>query len=177
MLLVGPARAQLVSSADSSAWRPFQIGFSAAAFVTILEGPDAPERYQLYGRYRMMPRWTARAAVRYEQLFTDGQELDLGVRLGADYVLRDDGRLQLYAGVDAIGGYERQLNDNRTVRLGGAPLFGMLLYITDYLSLSVEPRLVATYRYFDKRGSFAADADEWAVELKGNGLLIVSIHF
>jgi len=184
-LVVGAAHAQ---PADSTEWRPVQVGFSAAAFVSILEGPDAPENYQLYGRVRATPHWTLRGAVRYphwtlrgavryEHLFSDEQEIEAAARVGVDYVLRDDGRLQLYAGIDAVGGYERFLNYDRTYRIGGAPVFGMLVFVTDYLSLSVEPRLVATYAYFDNRGGNSANVDEWSVDLKGDSLLIVSFHF
>lgn len=174
VLLMGAAHAQ---PADSTEWRPVQVGFSAAAFVSILEGPDAPENYQIYGRVRATRHWTVRAAVRYEHLISDEQEIETAARLGVDYVLRDDGRLQLYAGVDAVGGYERFLNDDRTYRVGGAPVFGMLVFVTDYLSFSVEPRLVATYAYFDNRGGNSANVDEWSVDLKGDSLLIVSVHF
>jgi hypothetical protein len=173
-LLPGPVLAQ---PADSAEWRPVQVGFSAAGLVSILEGPDAPENYQIYGRVRATRHWTARAAVRYEHLLSDEQEIETAARVGLDYVLRDDGRLQLYAGLDAVGGYDRFRNDDRTYRLGGAPVFGMLLFVTDYLSLSVEPRLVATYAYFDNRGGNSANADEWSVDLKGDSLLIVSVHF
>ena len=163
-------------SADSTEWRPYQVGFSVAGFVTILDGPDAPENYQIYGRYRMTPHWTLRTAVRYEHRFADDQELDLTGRMGLDYVVRDDGRLQLYAGLDAVGGYERAFNDDKTYRIGAAPVFGMLVFVTDFLSFSVEPRLVALYSYFDNPGN-SPNADEWTVELKGDSLLIISVHF
>ena len=175
-LCAGIAHAQNPSSADSTEWRPYQVGFSAAAFVSILEGPNAPENYQFYGRYRLTRQWTLRTAVRYEHQFSDNQSLDLTARTGLDYVVRDDGRLQLYVGLDAVGGYDRAFNDDKTYRVGAAPVFGMLVFATDYLSFSVEPRLVALYSYFDNPGN-SPNADEWAVELKGDSLLIISIHF
>ena len=176
VLAAGAVCAQDRPSADSTEWRPYQVGFSVAGFVTILDGPDAPENYQIYGRYRMTPHWTLRTAVRYEHRFADDQELDLTGRMGLDYVVRDDGRLQLYAGLDAVGGYERAFNDDKTYRIGAAPVFGMLVFVTDFLSFSVEPRLVALYSYFDNPGN-SPNADEWTVELKGDSLLIISVHF
>ena len=176
VLATGGICAQDGPSADSTEWRPYQVGFSVAGFVTILDGPDAPENYQIYGRYRMTPHWTLRTAVRYEHRFADDQELDLTGRMGLDYVVRDDGRLQLYAGLDAVGGYERAFNDDKTYRIGAAPVFGMLVFVTDFLSFSVEPRLVALYSYFDNPGN-SPNADEWTVELKGDSLLIISVHF
>ena len=176
VLCAGMTHAQAPLPADSTEWRPYQVGFSAAAFVSIFEGPDAPENYQLYGRYRMTRHWTLRTAIRYEHLFADEQELDLTTRMGLDYILRDNGRFQLYTGIDAIGGYDRFLNDDRTYRGGAAPLFGMLIFVTDYLSFSVEPRLVILYSYFENANS-PSNADEWTVELKGDDLLIISVHF
>ena len=52
----------------------------------------------------------------------------------------------------------------------------MLVFVTDHLSFSVEPRLVALYSYFDNPAP-SSNADEWTVDLKGDSLLIVSIHF
>jgi hypothetical protein len=176
VLVSGPVCAQDASSADSTAWRPYQVGISTSALITIFDGPDAPENYQFYGRYRLTRHWTLRTAVRYEHQFADEQELNLTARTGVDYIIRDDGRLQLYAGLDAVGGYDRAFNDDKTYRLGAAPLFGMLIFVTDYLSFSVEPRLVALYSYFDNPTP-SPDADQWTVGLKGDSLLIVSIHF
>ncbi|PSQ97475.1 MAG: hypothetical protein BRD55_02520 [Bacteroidetes bacterium SW_9_63_38] len=152
------------------------MGFSAADFVAVLNGPAAPEQYQIYGRYRLTRDWTLRTAARYRQLFAEDDRLELAVRIGADRVLRDGKRLQLYIGLDAIGGYDRSFGEDRTYRIGGAPLFGMLVFVTDYLSFSVEPRLVGLYSSFDNPAP-SPDADEWTVGLKGNNLLIVSLHF
>lgn len=143
----------------------------------ILEEADAPERYQVYGRYRTARDWSLRAALRYRHLFSGDQELDLATRMGVDRVLRTDGPLQLYGGIDVVTGYNQSLDGDRTYRLGGAPLLGVLLFVTPNVSLSVEPRLVALYSYFDNRAGNAADDDTLSIEVKGNGLLILSVHF
>lgn len=143
----------------------------------ILEEADAPERYQVYGRYRTTRDWSLRAALRYRHLFSGDQELDLTTRMGVDRVLRTDGPLQLYGGIDVVTGYNQSLGGDRTYRLGGAPLLGVLLFVTPNVSLSVEPRLVALYSYFDNRAGNAADDDTLSIEVKGNGLLILSVHF
>lgn len=153
------------------------MGFSAAAFITILDGADAPENYQLYGRYRVTRDWAVRTALRYEHLFNGEQELQLATRLGADYVVRETSRFQLYSGGDLVTGYDRFLNGDRTYRVGGAPVLGVLLYLTPHISLSVEPRLVATYTYFDNRAGGAANEESLSIEVKGDGLLILSVHF
>lgn len=176
LFVCGGARAQDAAPADSARWRPYQIGVSAAAFVTILEGADAPERYQVYGRYRATRDWALRAALRYEHLFSGGQDLELALRTGADRVVRTDGPLQVYGGLDLVAGYTQSLGGDRTYRLGGAPVLGLLLFVTPNVSLSVEPRLVALYSYFDNPGN-AADDETLSVEVKGNGLLLLSVHF
>jgi hypothetical protein len=176
LFVCGGARAQDAAPADSAQWRPYQVGVSAAALVTILEGADAPERYQVYGRYRTTRDWTLRAALRYEHLFSGGQDLELAARMGVDRVLRTDGPLQVYGGVDVVTGYDQSRGGDRTYRLGGAPVLGLLLFVTPNVSLSVEPRLVALYSYFDNRGN-AADDETLSVEVKGNGLLLLSVHF
>lgn len=162
---------------DSSRWRPYQIGFSAAAFVPLLERADAPERYQLYGRYRATRDWALRAALRYEHRFSGDQDLTLTTRMGVDRILRTDGPLRVYGGIDVVAGYNQSLGGDRTYRLGGAPVLGLLLFVTPNVSLSVEPRLVALYSYFDNRGGNAADDETLSVELQGDGLLILSVHF
>lgn len=176
LFVCGGARAQDAVPADSTRWRPYQIGFSAAAFVTILEGADAPERYQVYGRYRATRDWALRAALRYEHLFSGDQDLDLTARTGLDRVLRTDGPLRVYGGLDVVAGYTQSLGGDRTYRLGGAPVLGLLLFVTPNVSLSVEPRLVALYSYFDNPGN-AADDETLSVEVQGDGLLILSVHF
>ena len=176
LFLCGGARAQDAAPPDSTRWRPYQIGVSAAAFITILEGADAPERYQVYGRYRATPEWALRAALRYEHLFSGGQDLALSARTGLDRVLRTDGPLQVYGGVDVVAGITQDIGGDRTYRLGGAPVLGLLLFVTPNVSLSVEPRLVALYSYFDNRGN-AADDETLSVEVQGDGLLILSVHF
>jgi len=176
LLLSGAAHAQDRSAADSTRERPYQVGFSAAAFVKILEAADTPGRYQLYGRYRRTPHWTLRAALRYEQLFSGDDRVRLAARTGADYVFRESDRLQLYGGADLVAGYDRFANGTRTYRAGAAPVFGLLVYLTPYLSLSVEPRLVVAYTYADPTGG-EAPAESVSVAIKGDGLLILSVHF
>lgn len=177
LFLCGEARAQDAAPADSSRWRPYQIGLPAAAFVTILERADAPERYQVYGRYRVTRDWALRAALRYEHLFSGDQELELITRTGVDRIVRTDGPLQVYGGVDIVAGYNQSLDGDRTYRVGSAPVLGLLIFVTPNVSLSVEPRLVALYSYFNNRGGNAADDDTLSVEVKGNGLLLLSVHF
>lgn len=176
LFVCGGARAQDTAPADSTRWRPYQIGFSAAAFVTILEGADAPERYQVYGRYRATRDWALRAALRYQHLFSGDQDLEVTTRMGVDRILRTDGPLQVYGGIDVVAGYNQSLGGDRTYRLGGAPVLGLLVFVTPNVSLSVEPRLVALYSYFDNPGN-AADDETLSVEVQGDGLLILSVHF
>lgn len=176
LFFCGGARAQDAAPADSTQWRPYQIGFSAAAFVTILEGADAPERYQVYGRYRATRDWALRAALRYEHLFSGDQNLDLTARTGVDRLLRTDGPLRVYGGIDVVAGYTQSPGGDRTYRLGSAPVLGLLLFVTSNVSLSVEPRLVALYSYFDNPGN-AANDETLSVEVQGEGLLILSVHF
>lgn len=176
LLLTGRAHAQGRSAADTTRWRPYQVGFSAAAFVKILEAADAPGRYQLYGRYRRTPHWTLRAALRYEQLFGGDDRVRLAARTGTDYVVRESDRLQLYGGADLVAGYDRFANGTRSYRIGAAPVFGLLVFLTPYLSLSVEPRLVASYTYTNPTGGEAPE-ETASVAIKGDGLLILSVHF
>jgi hypothetical protein len=174
-------QAQVSSSPDSSEWRPYQIGFSTAAFLRIFESADAPAQYQIYGRYRATRRWTLRSALRYEhQIEEEDQEVQLGMRLGVDRVFYDAGHLQLYSGVDLVGRYEQFLNGERTYRGGIGPLLGILISITPSVSLSVEPRIVGTYVYEKSAdGAVESSSDEgrYAVQLRGDGLLILSVHF
>jgi hypothetical protein len=168
--------ARAVPPADSTQWHPYQVGFPTAAFITILRRADAPERYQVYGRYRVTRDWTLRAAVRYRHLFSEDQEVETSVRTGVDYVVREEGRFQLYGGVDLLTGYDRTLNGDQTFRVGSAPLLGLLFHVTPHLSLSVEPRLVALYSYFDNPAQLPDD-DTFSVEVKGEGLLFINVHF
>lgn len=177
VILAGTVQAQDASPADSSQFRPYQIGVSAGALVKILEQPDAPERYQLYGRYRVNRDWALRTALRYNHRFGGEHDLDVAVRIGADRLLRTNGRLQVYGGLDLVTVYQQRTTGNWTYRVGGAPLLGVLVSITPNISLSVEPRLVALYSHFQNRDRFTDDDDVFSVELKGDGLLILSVHF
>jgi hypothetical protein len=56
-------------------------------------------------------------------------------------------------------------------------VLGLLLFITPNLSFSVEPRLVGIYSYFENRATNAESEDTISVELKGENLLILSVHF
>lgn len=172
-----PAVAQDASSADSTRWRPYQIGFAASDVLKLLEEAGAQAQYQLYGRYRLDRRWALRTALRYRHRVSDEQEVRLGLRAGADYVFLEEGRLQLYGGTDLVSGYDRFLNGDRTYRIGLAPLFGILFSISPSISLSTEPRLVATYAYVQNRGSAEPTSESVSLEVRGTGILILNVHF
>lgn len=177
VVLVGTAQAQDASSADSSQFRPYQVGVSAGALIKFLGQPDAPERYQVYGRYRLTRDWALRTALRYNHRFGGEQDLDVAVRVGGDHVLRSHDPLQVYGGLDLVTVYQRRTTGNWTYRVGAAPLLGVLVFVTPHISLSVEPRLVALYSHFRNGDRFASDDRAFSVELKGDGLLILSVHF
>lgn len=176
LLGTGLVRAQDASAPDSTTWRPYQIGFDAAAFVRLLEEEAAPGRYQLYGRYRVNKRWSLRGALRYRQFVSDEQELRLGTRVGADRHLLQDGRLRLYGGADLAAGYNRFLNGDRRYRVGVTPFLGLLVHLTPNISLSTEPRLAARYAYSANEG-VEPDAESVSIEVRGIGQLILSVHF
>mgnify|MGYP006278487511 CR=1 FL=1 len=128
--------------ADSIRHQPYQVGISASSVLKLLEERAPDHQYQLYGRYWTSPRRMSRIALRYRQVVGGNAEVDVGLRGGRVWVFRSEDRWRFYGGGDLIAGYRRFANGRESYRGGVSPLFGAL---GSHVSLSVEPRLVATY--------------------------------
>jgi hypothetical protein len=167
---------QGASPTDSTKWRPYQIGFATSMFVKLLEEEEVSDQYQVYGRYKVDSLWALRAAVRYEQFLGDEHEVRVGGRFGIDRHFLRDGPLRLYGGADLVTAYDQFLNGDQRYQIGLAPFLGLLFHITPNISLSTEPRLSMRYAYSQNRGP-ESDAESLSIEVKGIGLLILSVHF
>jgi len=150
---------------------------SAASFLRLLDDADPVHQYQLYGRFRAGDGVFVRSAVRYRQRIQDDPEVEVGLRIGVDRVVQVEGAWRFYAGGDLLGSYARSPNGQATYRMGVGPLVGALVYLTRHVSLSAEPRLVATYNQYQQSTLQGETADTVSLGLEGIGLLIVSVHF
>ena len=163
--------------ADSIRHQPYQVGVSASSVFKLLEEGTPDRQYQVYGRYWMSSRRMSRVALRYRQVVGGNAEADVGLRGGHAWVFRGEDRWRFYGGGDLIFGYRRFANGRVSYRGGVSPLFGALLFIGTHVSLSLEPRLVATYIHSRGGDSGRSSSNVVSIEIQEAALLILSVHF
>jgi len=163
--------------ADSIWHQPYQVGISASSVFKLLEEGTPDRQYQVYGRYWTSPRRMLRGALRYRQVIGGNAEADAGLRAGFTWVFRREDRWRFYGGGDLIAGYRRFASGRESYRGGVSPLFGALFFIGPHVSLSLEPRLVATYARSRGGDSGRFSSDVVSIEIQESALLILSVHF
>lgn len=163
------------ATVDSSWHQPYQVGVSAPSVFKLLEEGAPTQQYQVYGRYWATPRRMNRVALRYRQVVGEEAEVDVGIRGGVAWIFRREGRWRFYGGGDVIAGHRRFANGRSSYRGGVSPLFGALFFIGPHVSLSLEPRLVATYARSQEGGRPSTDVI--SIEITEAALLILSVHF
>lgn len=163
--------------ADSIRHRPYQVGIAASSVFKLLEEGTPDRQYQVYGRYWTSPRRMSRIALRYRQVVGGNAEVDAGLRGGLAWVFRSEDRWRFYGGGDLIAGYRRFANGRESFRGGVSPLFGALFFIGTHVSLSLEPRLVATYAHSRGGDSGRSGSGVVSIEIEEAALLVLSVHF
>lgn len=171
------APADQEAATDSARHQLYQVGISASSVFKLLEEGAPTHQYQVYGRYWTTPRRMNRIALRYRQVVGEEAEVDAGLRGGIAWVFRREGRWRFYGGGDVIAGYRRFANGRESYRGGVSPLFGALFFIGPHVSLSLEPRLVATYARSQRGDPSRSSSDVFSIEIDETALLILSVHF
>lgn len=163
--------------ADSVWHQPYQVGVSASSLFKLLEEGSPTRQYQAYGRHWTSPQRMSRVALRYRQVVGGNTEVDVGVRGGVARVFRLTERWRFYGGGDVIAGYRRFANGRESYRGGVSPLFGALFFLGPHVSLSLEPRLVATYVQSRGDDQSRSTSERFSIAIEETALLILSVHF
>jgi hypothetical protein len=87
-----------------------------------------------------------RTGASYSQRSGDEGQLETFGKLGFYRVLKRYNKLEMYTGVDIIGGYEKNEGSQEVSYYGGtAPFVGIALLFNKHFSISTEPTLYGVY--------------------------------
>lgn len=166
-------------SDSSSAIHKHQVGFNATETFRFFQR-SADDLYKVHYRYKVNPQTSFRAGLNYSLDTSDQGSLLIDLKAGMDKIFKDYGNWKFYWGGDITAGYEKFSSSSRkNYQAGIAPFFGAIFYVHDHFSISTEPGLLFSGKYYKNTDTFNPDDSEFWIEMDivNVGQIIISVHF
>ena len=166
----------LTMGQDSTFYRHI-FGLNANEFVLIFEHQD--NLFDLNYRFNLNDRYSLRSGLNYDQETGDDGELNMSVRIGADFSFKTFTKWVFYAGPDVSYGIIHYSSDNRRIRKTGGIIFlGIMYKIGKHFSLATEPDIGFFYNKSVDPSAFGEKSTTWSnIKIGKIGQILINFHF
>ncbi|THF49427.1 DUF481 domain-containing protein [Flavobacterium supellecticarium] len=156
-----------------------RLGIGISNFINSAFSSDK-NAYNLEYRYALNKKYALRAGASYEKDDSEGGFTEIGLKIGADKVFRQNKHWTFYFGADILSSYSNFKNVNKdNYAIGIAPLLGIQYNIVDNFSISIEPMLYFKYNIVVDNATFLENKrTTWSESGFGKtGYIQLNFHF